>query len=122
MTDTADLSLVLAVIKPEDGLRDRALRHIRSRGRLLIPFSAGLELLFAAKRLHLGFVDSPGAAEARFDLENRDALYTAAEALDSGEVATVFDAVHLADAFHRGVALHTAGEKLFRTSFTTVRF
>ena len=122
MTDTADLNLVLAAIKPKDALRERALRHLRSQGRLLIPFSVALELLFVAKRFRFGFVESLGAAEAFFDLENRDVLYTAAEALDSGEVTTVFDAVHLADAFHRGVALHTADEKLFRTSFTTVRF
>lgn len=122
MTDTADLSLVLAVIKPEDALRNRALRHLRGLGRLLIPLSVALELLFVAKRFRLGFVESLGAAEAHFDLENRRVLYTAAEALDSGEVTTVFDAVHLADAFHRGAALHTADARLLRTSFSTVPF
>ncbi|HLB67099.1 MAG TPA: PIN domain-containing protein [Thermoplasmata archaeon] len=122
MTDTADLNLVLAAIKPKDALRDRALRHLRSQGRLLIPFSVALELLFIAKRFRFGFVESLGAAEAFFDLENRDVLFTAAETLDSGEVATVFDAVHLADAFHRGAALHTADAGLRRTSFPTVGF
>ncbi|MGI0148533.1 MAG: PIN domain-containing protein [Thermoplasmata archaeon] len=122
MTDTADLNLVLAVIKPQDALRSRALRHVQAHGRLLVPVSVALELLFVAKRFHLGFVESLGAAEAHFELEDRDMLYTAAEALDSGEVTTVFDAIHLADAFHRGVALHTADEKLLRTSFSTVRF
>lgn len=122
MTDTADLNLVLAAIKPKDALRDRALHHLRFRDRLLVPFSVALELLFVAKRFRLGFVESLGAAEGHFYLENRDVLYTAAEALDSGEVTTVFDAVHLADALHRGAALHTADEKLLRTSFSTVRF
>lgn len=122
MTDTADLNLVLAVIKRHDGLRARALRHLRSGNRLLIPFSVGLELLFVAKRFSIGFVESLGAAEAFFDVEDRDVLYTAAEALDTGEVGTVFDAVHLADAFHRGGALHTADERILRTAFSTVRF
>ncbi len=122
MTDTADLNLVLAVIKPEDALRDRALTHLRSRGRLLLPFSVGLELLFVAKRFRLGFVESLGAAEAYFDVERREILYTAAEALDSGEVPTVFDAVHVADAFLRGGRLHTADERLLRTDHPTVPF
>ena len=122
MTDTADLNLVLAVIKPTDALRDRALRHLRSRGRLLVPFSVAIELLFVAKRFRMGFVQSLGAAEAHFDIENRDVLYTAAEALDAGEVETVFDAVHAADAFHRGAALHTADEALLRTAFPTIGY
>ncbi len=122
MTDTADLNLVLAVIKPGDALRERALRHLRSRGRLIVPFSVATELLFVARRFQMGFVQSLGAAEGHFELEHRDVLYTAAEALDSGEVATVFDALHLADALHRGSALHTADEKLHRTAFPTVRF
>ncbi len=122
MTDTADLNLVLAVIKTEDALRARAIAHLRSRERLLVPFSVGLELLFVAKRFRLGFVESLGAAEALFDVERREVLYTAAEALDSGEVPTVFDAVHLADAFHRGGCLHTADERLLRTDYPTVRF
>jgi len=122
VTDTADLNLVLAVIKRKDALRSRAVRHLRSRGRLLMPFSVGLELLFVAKRFSMGFVQSLGAAEAFFELEGRDVLYTAAEALDSSEVATVFDAVHLADAFHRRGALHTADERLLQTAFPTVRF
>jgi len=56
------------------------------------------------------------------NLEGRDVLYTAAEALDSGEIPTVFDAVHLADAFRRDESLHTADGKLLRTPFTTKRF
>ena len=122
MTDTADLNLVLAVIKPRDALRNRAIRHLRSRERLLVPFSVAMELLFVAKRFRLRFVESLGAAEAHFQLENRDVLYTAAETLDSGEVTTVFDAIHLADAFHRRGALHIADDKLLRTPFSTIPF
>ena len=106
MTDTADLNLVLAVIKPSDALQARAVRHLRRTGRLLVPFSVGVELLFVARRFGLGCVESLGAAEA----------------LDSGEVETVFDAVHLADAFHRSGSLHTADRRLLRTAFPTVRF
>jgi len=120
VTDNADLNLVLAVIKPTDALRERALRHLGSRRRLLVPFSVAIELLFVAKRFRMGFVQSLGAAEAYFDVENRDVLYTAAEALDAGEVETVFDAVHLADAFHRGAVLHTADEALLRTVFPAI--
>ena len=122
MTDTADLNLVLAVIKRTDALRDRALRHVRSRGRLLVPFSVAIELLFAAKRFRMGFVQSLGAADAHFDIENRDVLYTAAEALDAGEIETVFDAVHVADAFHRGAALDTADGALLRTAFPVIGY
>lgn len=122
MTDTADLNLVLAVIKPADALRRRGLQHLRRTKRLMVPFSVGIELLFVAKRFGVGLVESLGAAEAHFTLERRRVLYTAAEALDTGEIDTVFDAVHLADAFHRGSSLHTADARLLRTAFPTVRF
>jgi len=122
VTDTADLNLVLALIKPRDALRDRAARHIHQTGSLVVPFSVGMELLFVAKRFGLGFVAALGATEAHFTLEKRDVLYSAAEALDSGEVETVFDAVHLADAFHREASLHTADQRLLKTAFPTVRF
>lgn len=122
MTDTADLNLVLAAIKSQDALRERALRHLRSHERLLVPYSVGVELLFVAKRFRIGAVEALGAAEAFFDLERRDVLYTAAEALDTAEIGSVFDAVHLADAVHRRGALHTADEALLRTAYPTVRF
>ncbi|MFQ6013349.1 MAG: PIN domain-containing protein [Thermoplasmata archaeon] len=122
MTGTADLNLVLAVVKSKDRLRDRAVRHLERFGPLLVPFSVALELLFVAKRFGLGYVEILGATEAHFDLERREVLYTAAEALDAGDVKTVFDAVHLADAFHRGGALHTADRELLQTAFPTVGF
>lgn len=121
--DTADLNLVLAVIKKRDALKGRATRHLDQLGEpLLVPFPVGIELLFICKRHGLGYVDALGAAENRFELEDREVLYTAAEALDAEEVPTVFDAVHLADAFHRRGALHTADRKLLEGPFPTEPF
>lgn len=122
MTDTADLNLVLARILPRDSLHERAKRHLGETGRLLAPFSVGMELLFVAARFGGTRVEALGAAEAHFDVEGRDVLYAAAEALDTGEVPTVFDAIHLADAMHRGGRLHTADERLHRTAFPTAPF
>jgi predicted nucleic acid-binding protein len=122
MRDTADLNLVLARILPRDALHKRATRHLARHGRLVIPTSVGLELLFVAARFNVTRVEALGAAEAHFDLENRDTLYTAAEALDTGEVPTVFDAMHLADALHRGGRLHTADKRLAATAFPTSGF
>lgn len=122
MTDTSDLNLVLARILPDDDLHDRARAHTDGTGELVVPFSVGMELLFVAHRFDLGHVEALGAAEAHFAVESAAVLYTAAEALDTGEVQTVFDAVHLADAFHRGGELHTADEALQRSSFETASF
>lgn len=121
MTDTADLNLVLARLLPEDALHGRARGHLRG-SRLLVPFSVGIELLFVARRFDLGLVEALGATEAHFELEAPEILYTAAEALDAGDVTTVFDAVHLADALHRGGRLHTADQALLRGPFPTVPF
>lgn len=122
MSDTADLNLVLARILPKDALHERARRHLAKSGRLVVPFSVGMELLFICSRFRLGCVEALGAAEAHFDVEGRATLYSAAEALDAGDVPTVFDAVHLADALHRGGRLHSADERLQRTPFATVAF
>ena len=122
MTDTADLNLVLAAILPEDSLRKRALAHLEGSPRLTMPVSVGLELLMVAQRFELPHVAALGAAEGRFEVEGRDVLYSAAEALDAGDVKTVFDAVHLADALLRGGKLHTADRALQRTSFPTQAF
>jgi predicted nucleic acid-binding protein len=110
------------VIKPRDALRERAIEHLSYHESLLVPFSIGIELLFVAKRFRMGFLESLGATEARFELEKRNVLYTAAETLDSGEADTVFDAIHLADAFHRGGSLHTVDSRLLRTPFPTTEF
>lgn len=122
MTDTADLNLVLGRILPDDALHERAKRHLDGTGPLVVPTTVGIELLFAAERFDGARVDVLGAAQAHFDLEAPEVLYTAAEALDAGDVATVFDALHLADALHRGGKLHTADEELQGTAFGTVGF
>lgn len=123
MTDTADLNLVLAVLLPDDALEERAAAHLADLGAApLVPFSVGIELLFICKKHGLGYVEALGAAEGRFDVEGRDVLYTAAQALDDGDVPTVFDAVHAADAMHRGGRLHTADRRLVEGPFPTVQF
>lgn len=122
MTDTADLNLVLGRILPDDALHDRAKRHVKRHGRLFVPFSVGLELLFVATRFEFTCVEALGATEAHFELENARTLHTAAEALDAKEIPTVFDAIHLADALHRGGRLHTADSKLLASSYPTTEF
>ncbi|HLE46736.1 MAG TPA: hypothetical protein VI818_00450 [Candidatus Thermoplasmatota archaeon] len=122
MNETADLNLVLALILPEDALKRRATAHVAHRSKLQMPFSVGLELLFVATKHSLRHVLALGAAEAHFEVERREVLYTAAEALDSGDAPSVFDAVHLADALHRGGSLHTADERLHGTPFPTTPF
>lgn len=122
MSGTADANLVLAAINPGDALHLRAMRHLDAHRSLAVPFSVGLELLLIAKKHGLSHVELLAAAEERFTLENADVLYTAAEALDAKEVGTVFDAVHLADAFHRGEKLHTADAALLKSAFPTEPF
>ncbi|MHB8633350.1 MAG: PIN domain-containing protein [Thermoplasmatota archaeon] len=122
MTDTADLNLVLARILPGDALHARARRHLETSGKLIAPFSVGMELLFVAQRFKVTRVEALGAAEAHFEIEGRDVLYVAAEALDSGDVPTVFDAVHLADALRRNGRLHTADARLQKSAFPTQTF
>lgn len=122
MTDTADLNLVLATILPKDALKNRARRHLSRHSDLVVTYPAGIELLFVAKRFGLGYVEVLGTAETHFSVENREVLYTAAEALDSRELTTVFDAIHTSEALHRGGSLHTADRKLLATAFPTTRF
>ena len=122
MTDTADLNLVLARILPGDALHDRAKRHLKHVGRLLVPFSVGVELLFVAARFKFTCVEALGAVEAHFEVEGKNVLYTAGEALDANEIPTVFDAIHLADALHRDVTLHTADKKLVASLYPTTEF
>lgn len=122
MTDLADASLVIAAVDPTDALHERATRHIRDRAPFVVPFSVGIELLVIARRRHSTYGEALGAIVQSFLVEREDVLFTAAEALDSGEVPTVFDAIHLADAAVRGGSLHTADSKLLRTSFPTTPF
>lgn len=122
MSGTADANLVVATINPEDALHERARSHLAGHPRLLIPFSVGIELLFVARNHGRQYLELIEAAHERFEIEGLDVLRTAAEALDTGEVPTVLDAVHLSDALHRRGALHTADERLLRTAFPTQRF
>jgi hypothetical protein len=122
MTDTADLNLVLAQILPEDGLKARAQTHLRSQPRLVVPYSVGIELLLVALKMGLGPVASIGAAAAWFEVERKETLFAAAYALESGELTSPFDALHVADAYVRGVRLHTADRALIHSHYPTVPF
>lgn len=118
----ADTNLVIAAIDPHDALHPRALRHLRSVGRLKVPFSVGIEILLVARKRGIGYGRILDAVDARFEIEERDVLLTAADAMDEGDVATPFDAVHLAHAFHRGGRLHTADDRLLQGPYPTRGF
>jgi len=122
MTETADANLVIAALNPADALHERARRHLSGRDRLLVPYSVGIELLFIARRHRATHLDIIVATEDLFDVERAGILRTAAEALDSGELRTVFDAVHVSDALHRGSSLHTTDAALLRSDFPTTAF
>lgn len=122
MKGLADTNLVIAALQDADPLHARAIAHLREQGRLVVPLSVGIELLLGARAKSSVCVDVIAACDAWFDVESRDVLLTAARALDQGMVKTVFDAVHLADALHRQVPLHTADAALQRTPFPTTPF
>lgn len=121
MTDLADADLVVATVKVADHLKSRAEAHLR-RHALTVPFSVGIELLFVAKKHGLPYVDFIGAATTHFELDRAPVLLAAAEALDSGEIATVFDAVHACQALLDGVRLHTTDKKLLASPYPTQSF
>lgn len=118
----ADLNLVLAVIKEEDALKARAAKFVRTRGDLIMTFATGIELLLWCRKHRLHFVDYVDRALESFPSERPEVLRTAAQALHEGQVTSPFDAVHLADALHRGTTLATADEALWKTRFPTERF
>lgn len=70
----------------------------------------------------VGYVDFVGAASTHFDIDRVDVLLAAAEALDKGEIGTVFDAVHACQAMVAGTELHTTDAKLLASPFPTVPF
>lgn len=121
MTGLADADLVAAIVKSKDHLKARATKHLATV-QVRVPFSVGIELLFVAKKHGIAYVDFLGAASVHFDVDNIDVLLTAAEALDAGEIGTVFDAVHAAQALLDGVTLHTTDRRLLASPFPTQRF
>jgi predicted nucleic acid-binding protein len=121
MTDTADLNLVLAIILPQDRLKSRTEAHLASGKRLLVPLTVGIELIAVAHKHGLRPVEAVGAVTGRFEVEKKELLFAAAQAIESGELTT-FDALHAADAYIRGVRLHTADKKLRESAFPTTGF
>jgi hypothetical protein len=122
MTGHADANLVLATIKPDDALAERAKSHLVKTGTLQVPFAVGIELLLIAKKHRLLHEEVIDLAEAQFEVERLATLRTAARCLDEGRIKTVFDAVHAAESFHAGTTLHTADKSLLASGFPTVGF
>lgn len=122
MSGLADANLVIAAIVPRDALNDRAEKHLAKNTGLIVPLSVSIELLLGAHARRTSCVEAVAAWESRFEVEDLDVLYAAADALDRGDVPTVFDAIHLAEAALRGTTLHTADERLLRTAFPTTAF
>lgn len=118
----ADLNLVLAIVKEEDALRRRALAYMKAHPRPSMTFATGIELLLWCRKHRLHYVDYLDRALESFEGEKPEVLRTAAQALHDGSVASPFDAVHLAEALHRGVPLATADEALWRTRFPVEKF
>jgi predicted nucleic acid-binding protein len=121
MKGLADADLVTALVKPTDHLRLRAEAHVRQHD-LRVPFSVGIELLFVAEKFGLSRVDFIGAASQRFKVDQLEVLRAAANAMDEGEVRTVFDAVHAAQALVEGTTLHTTDKRLLASEFPTTPF
>lgn len=117
----ADADLVAAIVKPSDHLKKRAEAALREGG-VDVPFSVGIELLFVAEKHGIPYVDFLGAAARRFAMDGAEILFTAAEALDQGDVGTVFDAVHAATAFHANTELVTTDRRLHKSPFPTRAF
>lgn len=116
--DLADLNLVLAVIKEDDPLKERAEGFLEEAPvRPRVPFAVGVELLLWCRKYGVSYTGSVGACVHAFETEQADLLATAAHALEEGEVDSPFDAVHLASALHGGVRLVTADEGLWGTGY-----
>lgn len=122
MSDTADASLVFAVLSPDDALHARALGHLSRSPDLTVPLTVSIEILHGAHRRGLGLVPLLMRMDREFQIEAKTLLLVAAQAVDEGRVNGVFDALHAADAVARGGRLHTADERLLRSGFPTVPF
>lgn len=121
MIGYADTNLVLAAIAPRDALHKRAMRHLAGR-RLTVPFSVGMELLLIARKHGYAPDYLLDVVDLHFDLQERDVLLLAADALAEGTIATTFDAVHLAAARMANTQLHTADQELLSSEFPTEPF
>lgn len=122
MTILADLNLVLAVLKEDDALKERAHRFLAGKARPIVTSAVGLELLLWCRKHRLSYVDWLDQTLERFEVENAPVLLTAAQALREGRVASPFDAVHVAEALHRSAPLATADEALWKSGFPIERF
>lgn len=121
MAGSADANLLLAAIEPSDALHARAVAHLSKVGRLRASHAAVLETMMVLHRRGRQ-TSLVLMLEKHFDLDNREVLRSAADALDRGLVKTPFDAYHLADALARGEPLHTADKELLVSAFPTVAY
>jgi len=122
MTDHADLNLVLAHLKAADALKARAEKHLRAAGRPLVTFAVGVELLFWCRKHGLSPLDYAERCVTTFEVEGGDVLLAAAHAMEREGVTSPFDAVHLAEAMHRGARLVTADERLLKSKYPTLAY
>ncbi len=120
--DLADLNFVLAHLKEKDALKARAERYEKKSARPRVTFAVGVELLFWCRKHDQDYIQAMGSAVASFDVEQAEELATAAHILQKEGLKSPFDAIHLSQAFHRGVRLVTADEALWRTKYPTARF
>lgn len=122
MSDTADANLVLAFLLEEDTLHHRATAHLAKHRGLVVTFPVGIELLHVARKRGVPLLPLIMEVDRHFALEGRDVLLAAARVVDEKIIPTVFDALHVVDARHRGGRLHTADERLLRPGLPTVAF
>ena len=109
----ADLNFVLALLKSDDDLKQRAQAHVRkSPVPIVVPYSVGIELLFWCRKHGESYLDAMALCTKNFAVDKSDELLTAAHALQNENLDSPFDAVHVAEAFHAGTVLVTADEKL----------
>lgn len=109
----ADLNLVLAVLKGQDALKERAAACLRKSGvPVVVTYSVGIELLFWCRKHGENYLDAMALCAKNFAVEKADQLLTAAFALQNDGLDSPFDAIHVAEAFHAGTVLVTADERL----------
>ncbi|MHB8585056.1 MAG: PIN domain-containing protein [Thermoplasmatota archaeon] len=110
MTRLADLNLVLTTLKDEDKLKRRAMDFLAKNDPPTVTSAVGLELLLWCRKHRPSYIDWTDRMIGTFPVENSAVLLTAAQALKEGETTSPFDAMHMAEALHRGQPLVTADE------------